>query len=962
MTEGQDVTTTQEIIDALRELRDEPYGSARSARTEELVETAERLGLDDALPTTMLELLSAYEYGDEVRKSPVLFSRILKLYKEHPEHFNDWATHRVFWCFKWITSSLLSVPEMPLAAIEGWIGQMREHFAAEDKPLVAVYTSRYHLAAHTGVDVDLSYELWATRPRDEFSDCEACEARNRGVYWVGKGDDARALLEWQPVLDGKLGCAEEPAATISRALLPLVREGRLEDAVSFHRSGYRATKGKVSMDAEVSRHLEFLALTGNRARGLELLAENRGRFDSTTDAANRLAFLGGVRVLLTRLVAEDGADVPVPGPGGRTYPAAELLAEATAQSDELARRFDARNGTTHQGDLQRNRWTREPLTTEPLPLGVRVAPSLGTTPPIVAAATEPVPEDFATLLAQAREALELGKPGSGHLWDSVAERVEESDLDDVLRAELASRSASKHVKKGAWDEAAAGALETAQLFEKAGRPGRAIALRSRAAWCAFMAAENPGEQSWEELDSLLAAADSLLSAGEIDPEDYTTVLHCRAAAAMQTLSPVRGSAQEQSAADRARFDREVAQMRACAIRLAVPTSAAVAEAMAGDALARDGRFEESATRWDSAIALTEEAQRPWSLPQFLAPYGQLLNRAGRLDEAADVLHRALTLLAEWPGGDLTDAGILLELGANRMAAEDFGAAVTHLTSAAAKFDRVGNAVPAAHARSVLGQALLASGRRTDGIAVLESLLDEQAEPQLDPPQRGQLRLELGKALMAEGEPRAAAEVFARLADLVADWPDRAVHTMVACELVGALYAAELWEQGEIAVERALALQAEGPNSAAVCAMLRAAAEAEYRNRGAEGVERALVLLQRSDEVNVATKEVDKVYRRWPETGYNADERTKALARANRDEEALAAAEKAIAAWQLGGRAAIVKRAEAVRVAAVIEGHRLGRRKQAIGRISPMISECRTVGLEQGVRILTKLAEDLSAGS
>ena len=145
-------------------------------------------------------------------------------------------------------------------------------------------------------------------------------------------------------------------------------------------------------------------------------------------------------------------------------------------------------------------------------------------------------------------------------------------------------------------------------------------------------------------------------------------------------------------------------------------------------------------------------------------------------------------------------------------------------------------------------------------------------------------------------------------------------------------------------------------------MLRSAAEAEYQKRGAEGVERALALLRHSDEVNMATKEVDEVYRRWPETGYNADIRAQALASVNRDQEALAAAEEAIAAWALGGRAAIVKRAESVRVAAVIEGHRLGRKKQAIGRISPMISECRAVGLDQGVRILTKLAEDLSTDS
>ena len=103
MSEDQGPRTEQEIYDALRQLKEAPYGTARSARTEEVLETAERLGLDAALPVAMLELLTAYEFGNELRKSPVLFSRILRLYEQSPESFDDWSEHRLFWCFKWIT-------------------------------------------------------------------------------------------------------------------------------------------------------------------------------------------------------------------------------------------------------------------------------------------------------------------------------------------------------------------------------------------------------------------------------------------------------------------------------------------------------------------------------------------------------------------------------------------------------------------------------------------------------------------------------------------------------------------------------------------------------------------------------------------------------------------------------------------------------------------------------------------
>ena len=966
MTDDQDVRGAQDIYSALRELRDEPYGVARSARTEEAVEAAERLGLDEPLAAALLELLTAYEYGNEVRKAPVLFSRILKLAKEKPEAFDEWATHRVFWCFKWITSALLALPEIPLASVEGWIAQMREHFVAADKPLQAVHTSRYHLAAHTGLGTDLAYDLWVTRPRDEFSDCEACEARNRGIHWADRGEDERALEEWQAVLDGRLGCAEEPAATISHALLPLLRAGRPGDAVSFHRSGYRATRGHVAMDGEVGRHLEFLALTGNAARGIELLAENRGRFDASTDALNRLSFLEGVLVLLNRLVEEGGAQLPVPGPAGTAHPAAELLAELSAEAERITGSFDGRNGTTAVGDRYRARLARRPLTAEPLALGVRVAPVATAQAPAVPAAAEtaePLPEEFAALLEKARAALEADRPESEALWRAVADRATEADLDDLLRAELADRAAFRHIGAREWAEAAAQLSTAAKLFAQAGEAGRALSRRSRAAWAVCMGIEAPEPEAaaevWAELDAASAAAAQLLEKQEITPESQVIIGHSRAAVALQRLLVSAEGRQQPNPAARALFDREIAAFLDSAVRFDRPARAGVGEAMNSQVLHADGRLEEALAAVDRAIGHAEAADRPWSMARYVAHRGVLLNALNRLDEAATELHRALTLVATWPDKDMDTGGLQMELAHNRMRAGDAAAAIDRLTGAAAHFDRAGEAVRAAHARAQLGQALLQADRVADAVAVLESLLDEEGEAGLVAGERAQLRLDLGRALLQQEEPRTAAEVLARLAEFVSDWPDPQVITLVAAEVGVAVYAADLWEQGPATIERALASHEQAPNPAPVCKMLRVAAEAEYRRRAEEGgLERALDLLARADAVNAATPEIEGEYRRWPETAMIADVRMQALAAAKRYEDALAAAEVAITAWENGGDRTLSDTAETVRIAAILEGFRLERPKEAVARLSPMIARCRAVGHTRAVSVLSKLSEDL----
>ena len=367
---------------------------------------------------------------------------------------------------------------------------------------------------------------------------------------------------------------------------------------------------------------------------------------------------------------------------------------------------------------------------------------------------------------------------------------------------------------------------------------------------------------------------------------------------------------------------------------------------------------EALTAVESAIALAKRAERPWILPQYLGQQGQLLNRLGRLDEAAPVLHRALALLAEWPDEEIDELAILMELAQNRLHADDYDAAATHLSNAAAKFDRRREDLAAAHARALLGQALVHARRVADAVAVFESLLTEEAEAGLDVAQRAQIRLDFGRALMQTGEPREAAEVFARLADLVTDWPDQSVLTLVAGELVCALYTARLWEQGEQAIERALEVHQTAPNPAMICKMLRVAAEAEYENRGAPGVERALAMLRRGDEVNEAAKEIPGHYRRWPETALNADLRVQALGSVGRNEEALTACDQAIAAWLLGGDQTIGEYAQAVQIAAIIEADRLGRRQDALARLSPALTRCREAGHDRAVAVLTRQVEGL----
>ena len=280
--------TREEFFGALRENRDRQAGRAKAAIAEELADAADAFGDDEVTATALVELMSAYHGSGESVKYPVAFARLLRLWDQNPKAFDDWEAHRVFWYFKWVGSGLLTTPDVPLASIRGWIGEMRKRYEAAGFGLQPVYGQLYALADHIGEGEELAYELWATRGRTRLSDCESCEARARAEYYFDLGDDERGLAELEPTLAGQSTCDEEPHCSQAVALLPLVRLGKLDEARGAHLASYRTVRGKEAYLRAVGRHLEFCALTGNEVRGLELLSQNRALFGFKSAPLSRL--------------------------------------------------------------------------------------------------------------------------------------------------------------------------------------------------------------------------------------------------------------------------------------------------------------------------------------------------------------------------------------------------------------------------------------------------------------------------------------------------------------------------------------------------------------------------------------------------------------------------------------------------------------------------------------------------
>ncbi|GGS47198.1 hypothetical protein AB0E75_33440 [Streptomyces griseoviridis] len=965
--------TTDELYEALRENDRRPYGRPRTVTAEELVDAAERFEEPVPLVHALLELQEAYTYGSEPRKSPVVFARLLTLFDERPGLFDDRLRHTLFWRFKWVANALLALPEVPLTGLRQWLTEMRDRYEKAGLGLQPYYGQAYQLAAHLGEDTTAAYELWAGRTRTPLSDCEACETCERARHHLAAGDDERALAVWEPVLAGQESCQEEPARSVSYALLPLLRTGRADRARALHLAGYRGCRRNPSMAGEVGRHLEFCALTGNEARGLELLAENRALFDEVDSPRDLLDFLTGVEVLLSRVDHLGHGELPAAGYAGRAWTVAALRAEIRGRADDLAARFDTRNGTSAHADRRRARLDREPLLDAlELTLRPRALDDLAPTAPPAAPAprTRPdLPEPLPELILRARELDERGDPDARTCWTrlrALATAPGYTHPDDPavgplarLRADLLADEANRAGDRDDFAVAAALHEEAAGLYEDAGRPGEAAVCRG----CAELAtAELPAPDPATKTAALTAAHAALVRLHEENP-GLAPHLEARLLRLRATVLGLR----LQTSGSRGHVAPVLAEAELLldfAGRHGIAAQVSGGLLLRASAHALAGDLPAAVAETDALLARLRAAGPAWHLPRTLGLRGRLRLGLGDPEAAHTDLTEALRLAADRSDDAVGTARLHGDLAEACMHLGRPDEALRHLTRSAELDLRGGSRTDAFRTYSNAARLSLDLGRVEDCIALLDSLLAEPdvAAGEMDDRLVAQLRLTRARALHTGDDLKAATAEFAALAAESAGWDDDpGSHAMIAAETAVLLGESGEFDRARKAVDQAIAAHAREPRYEQLSGCLRELARLQAQQEGAEGLSGARAFL--SDAARIADEARAAGYEAHgrPLDAALAYEHGRVDAYAGAYEEALTALERALGL--LGepepgepGRAG--EWAECVRLAGAVEGVYLERTDSALARLDAAVARLTALGQEEHTEPLTVLAARL----
>ncbi|MER7460488.1 hypothetical protein [Micromonospora sp. NPDC126480] len=780
----------QDLWRVLREVSGMPYGAGQIAALEQLLRRVDAADDRQLAFVTRMQGTTAYVYGGEPAKSFVTFSWCLAEFDRDPQPYHERHAHTLLWHFKYMVTGLLKFPEVPLDRTYAVLDDMERRYREGGHSLQAVYKHRFRVADHVG-DAEAAehwYRRWQTTPRDDLSDCAGCDPTTQVNHLAGTGRHAEAVALAEPVLAGRLTCTEQPQSILTALLVPYLRTGRLDDARNAHREAYRRVRGNLSDLWDVGEHVEFCTLTGNGPRALEIVERHLDWLDRAPSPAAAMHFAATAAAALRRagdvtLHRRPTADRPA-GP----VAAAELADELSRTATELAARFDARNGTSHQAALVAERLAAGPsgahvplsasLRRRPAPTPTRPAepaaatggPALHPAPPAV-----PVPVDASAdelldfaydrwrshdreTFRAALAAWDARFGGQAHGPTTTAYRTELraaelSDAEDAAgavsanRAALAAwREAGDEVRAqvvagrlGVWltrdDDGAEEGLElvrqAAQLLDREGDAAQRAAAHGRVA-LAYMQRER-----WSDA---LTALERVPADGAGDPYlAARSALH-RA----HVLSQLDRAGDAHAEADRARrIGRElgVGDLIAAACLAYAQSTEDPAEAVAA---------------CDEAVAV---APPDGALPVRVTR-ARALMAAGRAADAVEDFVEAVTLCVErgLPG----DALLRWELANAYRVAGRLGEAAEVAEEAVLGLDRLGAQAEADRCRHLLAGIYQGLGDIDPALALLEQLADNLDGPD-NLPHRAQVLEEAGGILYDADRDALAAQRFAAAA-------------------------------------------------------------------------------------------------------------------------------------------------------------------------------------------------------
>lgn len=266
------------------------------------------------------------------------------------ESITERQRFEILWECRFALNRTRRSSSIPLSVVNRIYGDIERRYRAEGVS-PNLYAKHRALLARDVDDqstVDRWLRVWRNSPRDELSDCEACDLATDARFLAESGDLQGALDRATDLLEGRKGCDQEPHRLYGEAADWAMRLRRVDAAEAYHRAGWLSVSERPGFVSAMAEHVMYLVRTNRPGRAVRLaltivplLGDPRG--DGGSGSLDDVERMRGAAVVARVLRAGRGHKVSPLVVAGLALDTAIANYEGIAR--ELAAAFDARNGT-----------------------------------------------------------------------------------------------------------------------------------------------------------------------------------------------------------------------------------------------------------------------------------------------------------------------------------------------------------------------------------------------------------------------------------------------------------------------------------------------------------------------------------------------------------------------------------------------------------------------------------------
>ena len=211
-----------------------PHGKARIDAYQKCIELADKHKDRDRQIKYRLLLMDESCHHDDTLQAYLVFPVLLKISDEAFAETGDRPyLYKTLWQYKWLIEDARFFYQIDQEQFEKLVQDAIVRFQNAGYNARSIYMQAAQFYVYSDpAKAEEYYRQYLATPRDDMSDCSACESNSEFLYLLSKGRYLIAMHKAQAIFEGRRRCAEVPFITYTHYMLFMARRKLSGEQVS----------------------------------------------------------------------------------------------------------------------------------------------------------------------------------------------------------------------------------------------------------------------------------------------------------------------------------------------------------------------------------------------------------------------------------------------------------------------------------------------------------------------------------------------------------------------------------------------------------------------------------------------------------------------------------------------------------------------------------------------------------